>query len=126
MPRSGIASRAPNTTACWRELFSLGERYTPEDWNDGSVVDALRAFAARFRATDSEEGTVMAVTLEYVIEDLEQDERMRRLAELGGSERVLRLLARGVRERQALISIADDGGGARRGTLLSALNLSFQ
>lgn len=117
---------SPEFEAVLREFFSRGERYTPEDWNDGSVVEALQAFAARFRATASEEGTVMAVMLDYVIEQLDHDGRMWRLAEFRSSERVLRALEQGVRERAALIPAADESGSAGRGTLLSALSRSVQ
>lgn len=117
---------SPEYEAVLRELVSRGGRYSPEDWSDGAVVEALRAFASRFRATGSEEGTVMAATIEYVIEQLDADDRMRRLAEFRSSERVLRSLEQGVRERQTTLTSVADGGGAGPGTLLSALSLSVQ
>lgn len=115
----------PEYDAVLHEFLSQAQRYTPQDWHDGSVVEPLRAFAARFRATGSEEGTVMAVVIAYVIEQLDQAGSRRLLAEFRSSERVLRELEQGVRTRQAPLPPADDGPRASGGTLLSALSLSM-
>jgi hypothetical protein len=43
----------------------------PERWDDGSIVPTLRGFEKRFRDTKSEEGTIMAAVLAFVIRSAE-------------------------------------------------------
>ena len=61
--------RPPNAqyTAALRDFLSLDA--ASERWDDGSLVPTLRAFEKRFRDTKSEEGTIMATVLAFVIED---------------------------------------------------------
>jgi len=104
------------------EFLRLDEHYGPEDWDDRSAVNALREFEARFRATDTEEGTVMAVMIAYVLEDLARSERFEILAKFRNSDRVRRLLELGAREREARLPAADERDGwGRRIALLSAM-----
>lgn len=109
-------------TAVLDDFLRLDEHYGPEDWDDQSVVAALREFEARFRATDTEEGTVMAAMIAYVLEDLVRSERFEILAEFRNSDRVRRLLELGAREREARLPAADERDGwGRRIALLSAM-----
>ena len=72
-------------------------------WHDASFEATLRGFEKRFKATDSEEGTVMATVLAYVIGDLTTSRRAAILDEFATSARVLRLFQQGVRELGALL-----------------------
>jgi hypothetical protein len=119
--------RAPNPeyATVLREFLRLEERYAVEDWNDGSVLETLRAFEARFRETGTEEGMVMAIVIGYVIDELAEGLRIQILTDFRSSDRVLRLLEQGVREREALLPAAEDRSGwARRNALLTAASLS--
>lgn len=94
------------------EFLRLDQRFDAEDWHDGSVIDALAAFAKRFRATETEEGTVMASVIAYVIEELSDGRQLEILTGVRASERAHRVLEQGVRQRQALLqSVADSAGG---------------
>lgn len=105
------------------DFLRLDEHYSPEDWDDRSVVPTLREFAARFRATNTEEGTVMAVMLEYVLEDLSRSERFEILTAFRNSEHVQRLLEIGAREREERLPAPDESyGWGRRIALLSAMS----
>lgn len=109
------------------EFVRLDERYRAEDWHDASVFEALRAFESRFRATNTEEGMVMAVAIAYMIEELGDGRQLEILTEFRRSERALRLLEQGVRQREALLPAADGSGGwARRNALLTTSNLSIR
>jgi hypothetical protein len=79
------------------ELESGSER-----WDNRSFEPVLRAFRERFRATRTEEGTVMATILQFMMEDAYAGERGDILAEFRASADVRRLFERGVRERDAL------------------------
>jgi hypothetical protein len=61
--------RPPNGkyTAALRDFLSLDAAF--EQWDDGSLVPTLRTFEKRFRETKSEEGTIMATVLAFVIDD---------------------------------------------------------
>ena len=66
-----------------------------EEW-DGRAFDAvLRDFQKRFAATDTEEGTVMATTLAFVLQDQRSSRQAAILAEFRTSPRILRLFERG-------------------------------
>ncbi len=54
-------------TAALRDFLSLDAAF--ERWDDGSLVPTLRAFEKRFRETKSEEGTIMATVLAFVIDE---------------------------------------------------------
>jgi hypothetical protein len=74
----------------------------PERWDDRSFEPVLREFQRRFRATSSEEGTVMATMLGYVMDETYASERAAILTEFRASSEVQRLFERGVRERDAV------------------------
>jgi hypothetical protein len=68
---------------------------------------------------------VMAIVIGYVIDELAEGLRMQILTDFRSSDRVLRLLEQGVREREALLPAAEDRSGwARRNALLTAASLS--
>ena len=67
-------------------------------WRNALFESTLRDFQKRFKATDSEEGTIMATTLAYVIDDLRRSRRGAILDEFTTSARILRLFQQGVQE----------------------------
>ena len=78
-----------------------------ERWHEASFEPTLRGFQRRFEETDTEEGSVMATTLDYVIGDLRTSRRAAILDEFRTSGRILRLFQQGVSELRAVV-----GGGA--------------
>ncbi len=74
---------------------------TEEEWDDPAFESALRVFQKRFAATASEEGTIMATVLAYVIEETYSSRRGAILAEFRESDEVLELFQRGVADRDA-------------------------
>jgi len=75
---------------------------TVEQWDDRSFETVLQGFQQRFRATRTEEGSVMATVLGYVMNDAYTSERAEILAEFRASEDVRQLFERGVIAREAL------------------------
>jgi hypothetical protein len=69
-----------------------------ERWHEASFETTLRTFEDRFEATRTEEGSVMATTLAYVISDLRTSRRAAILEEFRTSGRILDLFKRGVEE----------------------------
>jgi hypothetical protein len=69
-----------------------------ERWHEASFEVTLRGFQQRFEATQTVEGTVMATTLEYVINDLRTSRRAAILEEFRTSDRILELFRKGVEE----------------------------
>jgi hypothetical protein len=68
-------------------------------WEDPAFVPVLREFQTRFRNSRSEEGTVMATVLAYVIADLHSSGRTGILAEFRTNEEMGSLLQQGLSER---------------------------
>jgi hypothetical protein len=69
-----------------------------ERWHEASFEPVLQDFRERFEATASEEGTVMATMLEYVIGDLRTSRRAAILDDFRTSGHILDLFERGVAE----------------------------
>jgi hypothetical protein len=69
-----------------------------ERWHDAAFEAKLKAFQERFEATRTDEGTVMATTLAYVISDLSTSRRAAILEEFRTSSRILDLFKQGVEE----------------------------
>jgi hypothetical protein len=67
-------------------------------WHEASFETTLRTFQNRFEATRTEEGSVMATMLAYVISDLRTSRRAAILEEFRTSGRILDLFKRGVEE----------------------------
>jgi len=72
-------------------------------WHEVSFETTLRTFQERFERTNTEEGSVMATTLAYVISDLRTSRRAAILEEFRNSGRILDLFKRGVEELGATI-----------------------
>jgi hypothetical protein len=71
---------------------------TVDEWHGPLFVETLQDFREWFAATDTEEGTVMATMLAFVIQDLTGSRRGAILDEFRSSERVLELFERGVQD----------------------------
>ena len=69
-----------------------------ERWHEASFEATLRMFRDRFEATRTEEGSVMATTLAYVISDLRTSRRAAILEDFRTSGQILELFKRGVQE----------------------------
>ena len=67
-------------------------------WHEASFETVLRTFQHRFEATGTEEGSVMATTLAYVISDLRTSRRAAILEDFRTSGRILDLFKQGVAE----------------------------
>jgi hypothetical protein len=75
-----------------------------ERWHEASFEATLRTFQVRFEATRTEEGSVMATTLAYVISDLRTSRRAAILEDFRTSGKILDLFKRGVEELGLTIS----------------------
>jgi hypothetical protein len=91
--------RPPNAryTATLDDFLSLDA--APERWDDGTLVPVLRDFAKRFRDTKSEEGTVMATVLSFVIDDAESSGRREILSAFRADGNVHSLFDRALLQR---------------------------
>jgi hypothetical protein len=67
-------------------------------WHEPSFEATLRTFQNRFEATRTEEGSVMATTLAYVISDLRTSRRAAILEDFRTSGKILELFKQGVQE----------------------------
>jgi hypothetical protein len=74
-----------------------------QHWHEPEFEDTLRTFQRRFSETHTEEGTVMAATLAYVIGDLRTSRRSEILRDFRTSGRIRDLFERGLREVAALL-----------------------
>ena len=71
----------------------------PDEWDSASFDAVLDGFRRRFAATKSEEGTVMATTLVYVMQDRRTSRQAGILADFRTSARILRLFEQGRQKR---------------------------
>jgi hypothetical protein len=71
---------------------------TVQRWHDPTFEPVLRNFQRRFENTTTEEGTVMAATLGYLIEDLRTSRRAAILEDFRSNGRILDLFTSGARE----------------------------
>ena len=76
---------------------------TVERWHEASFEPTLRLFQSRFEDSNTEEGTVMATTLRYVISNLRTSRRAAILQEFRTSGRILTLFRRGLKELEATV-----------------------
>jgi hypothetical protein len=90
--------RAPSAsfTAALDEFLQLGAGV--QRWLEPAFEPTLQEFRRRFEATDTEEGTVMASTLAYVITDLRTSRRAAILDDFRSNGHILELFRRGVDE----------------------------
>jgi hypothetical protein len=70
----------------------------PERWDEPSFTGVLVDFQRRFRQTGTEEGTVMAVTMGYVLEDIRASRRSAILQEYRTSPRVAQMFGEALAE----------------------------
>ena len=70
-----------------------------EQWDDGSIVPTLRRFEKRFRDSKSEEGSVFATMLSFVIDETMTSGRREILAEFRQDQDVRDLFDRGLLQR---------------------------
>lgn len=75
-------------------------------WHEASFETVLQAHRRRFEATRTEEGTIMASVLAYVIGDLRHSRRAAILDDFRSNGKVLELFKRGVAELGASIARA--------------------
>ncbi len=66
-----------------------------EEWDRREFDTVLQDFRKRFEATETEEGSVMATTLAFVLQDQRSSRQAQILAEFRTSPRILRLFERG-------------------------------
>ena len=76
---------------------------TLQQWHEPAFESTLREFEQRFARTDTEEGTIMATTLAYVLQDLRSSRRGAILEEFRTSNRILDLFLHGVCELGTLL-----------------------
>jgi hypothetical protein len=74
---------------------------SPGEWDSATFDGVLEGFRTRFAATKSEEGTVMATALAYVMQDRRTSRQSEILAEFKASGEVLQLFEQARRERDA-------------------------
>jgi hypothetical protein len=91
--------RPPNTkySAALADFLALDA--PSAQWDDGTLIPTLRTFERRFRESGSEEGTVMATVLAYVMNDVESSGRREILAAFRDNEEARELLNRGLLQR---------------------------
>jgi hypothetical protein len=77
---------------------------TPEQWDSPAFDAVIRGFERRFRTTNSEEGSVMATVLSYVMQERGLNYRM--LSEYRTSDRITELFQRGVQLRTDSLGVA--------------------
>jgi len=73
----------------------------PERWDDPAFAPVLKDFKRRFKETNTEEGMVMDTVLTYAMDQAYTSPRRTLLSEFRRSERVRRLIERGVQELDA-------------------------
>ncbi len=77
---------------------------SPEDWDEPSFVPVLKGFERRFAASESEEGTIMATMLAYVMSEAATSGRRDILAEFRTSTTIREDFERAVRHRDAAVA----------------------
>ena len=75
-----------------------------ERWHSAEFEPVLQAHRRRFEATRTEEGTVMASMLAYVIGDLRTSRRAAILQDFRSSQQILQLFQQGVAELASLLT----------------------
>ncbi len=74
---------------------------SPEEWDDRAFEPVLTQFQRKFEETGTEEGAVMAVVLEYFMDEAYRSRRSAILADFRTSARIQTLFEQGLRERDA-------------------------
>ena len=96
--------------AAFAELLEefLALSHPPIRWDDRSFEPVLQDFRARFRATGTEEGEIMATVLAYVIQEARTSGRGQILADYQRDPRIRRLVELGVRERESFRAVTEN------------------
>lgn len=108
-----VAAFGPNVTFWHRpptsaystvlsEFLALDRR--PEEWDSPALVPVLRGFERRFRATQTEEGIVMATVLSYVSSEILTSGRNEILETFRNSPEIRQLFEQAVLERAAALA----------------------
>jgi hypothetical protein len=84
----------------------------PEQWDDPAFAPVLKNFKRRFRETNTEEGVVMETVLAYAMDQAYTSSRRTLLSEYRNSEKVRRLIERGVAQLEAMRRARAPGAGA--------------
>jgi hypothetical protein len=87
----------PAFSAVLNEFLQLNATF--EEWDSPALATVLEGFAERFGGTGSEEGTVMATVLRYLVEDIRTSGRGDILTDFRTSDRIRRLFDAAVLER---------------------------
>jgi hypothetical protein len=74
------------------------------EWDSRAFDPVLIEFRDRFQATQTEEGSVMATTLTFVLQGQRTSRQGEILAEFRTSDRILRLFDRGKGQRDAYLA----------------------
>ena len=82
-----------------------------QEWETPAFMGVLRDYQRGFRETNSEEGTVMATVLGYVISETESSGRAEILREYRSSQQIQQLFRDGVRVRSAAQAAQETAGG---------------
>jgi hypothetical protein len=77
---------------------------SPDVWDSPAFDRVLDGFRDRFAATKTEEGTVMATTLTYAMQDRRTSRQAEILAEFRSSEEIHQLFDRAQRDREAFLA----------------------
>jgi hypothetical protein len=85
--------------ALLEEFVRIGA--SPEQWDHPSIQPVLKDFERRFRATGTEEGSIMATVLQYVRVDSLTSPRRTILAEYQESDEIRDLFQQGLHERES-------------------------
>ena len=75
----------------------------PDDWDNPNFDKVLEGFRARFTATKTEEGTVMATMLAYVLQGQRTSGQAEILADFRSSDEIRELFDRAREEREAFL-----------------------
>lgn len=95
---------SPEFAAVLYEFMKLNR--PSEQWDDPSFQPVLTDFERRFRATNTEEGTVMAAVLEYFMDEAYSSRRSAILADFRSSDRIRALFESGVQEVEAIRGVS--------------------
>lgn len=87
---------APSFTAALEAFLQL--EAGPQRWSEASFEPILQEHRGKFEATGTEEGTVMATVLTYVINDLRTSRRAAILDDFRSNGKILELFKQGVAE----------------------------
>jgi hypothetical protein len=91
----------PAYTAVLNDFVRL--ETTPDEWNDPAFDSVIRGYERRYKPTDSEEGSVMATVLAFVMQERSLNHRL--MTEFRTSDRIQELFERGVQLRASSLKI---------------------